>query len=195
MIPMTLFIYDLAVKILFTLLIICSSSDLSSLCAACINIFSIRISETSYTASRTLNFTLAYISPFISFYFLECFWISFIASLPILILDLFPSDWPLYLEEPCCERNSCKKLFFILTQILAWLWNCFQKGNLLPFATHEAYITICQVYKRMTGSYHGPWNRLCPWSCHFWKQRRWRWHPADLPLRMGIYADIVTSPA
>lgn len=195
MIPMTLFIYDLAVKILFTLLIICSCSDLSSLFAACINIFSIRTSEISYTASSTLNFTLAYISPFISFYSSECFWISFIASLPILILDLFPSDWPLYLEEPCWERNSCKKLFVILTQILDWLWNCFQKENLFPFATHEAYIIICQVYERMTGSYHGPWNRLCPWSCHFWKQRRWRWHPADLPLSMGIHTDIVISPA
>lgn len=82
MIPMTLFIYDLAVKILFTLLIICSCSDLSSLFAACINIFSIRTSEISYTASSTLNFTLAYISPFFYlFLFLRVF-LNFLHRFP-----------------------------------------------------------------------------------------------------------------
>lgn len=159
---MTLFSYDLSVKSLFTLLIICSNSDLSSLCATCnFFFFSVRNSETSFILAGTLNITSAYISPYISSSSLESFWISFIPSPSILIQGLSPSYWPLEPEEPSSAKKLLQETVCFLTQILDWLWNCFQKMNLFPFVTHEAYAAVCQVYERMNGSCHGLWNRSC----------------------------------
>lgn len=123
---MTLFSYDLSLKVFFTLLIICRSSDFSSVFYLYYYFFCKKFRD------------LFHCFPYFRHYF--CLHLSFYLFLLLRIflilihLFSFHSEASLVWKNSV-QTNSCMKPCF-LTQILDWLWNCFQEKEFI-FICHR----------------------------------------------------------
>lgn len=148
--------YDLSVKSLFSLLIICLGSDLVFIFifSGIAIVFFYKMFRDFFHSFRCFKHYLWLHLPFISSCSLESLWISFISSLS----DLFPSYWPLQLEGPSSSTSKetlGRTCVFLNTDT----------GLTVKLFSEKGFISICHtqgIYCCMPGIWKDEW--LMSWT-------------------------------